>query len=57
MAAILKDIEKQALRLSSQDRSALIRRLIVSLEDVPEDSSASIAKAFGCGLLLVRRLG
>jgi putative addiction module component (TIGR02574 family) len=46
MTAILKDIEKQALRLSSQERGALIRSLIASLEGVPEDSSASIVKAW-----------
>ncbi|MHB1187619.1 addiction module protein [Thiobacillus sp.] len=46
MAAILKDIENQALRLSSQERGALIGRLIVSLEGVPEDSPESIAKAW-----------
>jgi hypothetical protein len=57
MTAILKDIEKQALQLSSQERGALIRSLISSLEGVPADASASIAKACGCGLLLVRRLG
>jgi putative addiction module component (TIGR02574 family) len=38
--------KKQALRLSLQERGALIRRLIVSLEGVPEDSPESIAKAW-----------
>ena len=46
MAAILKDIENQALQLSSQERGVLIRRLIVSLEGAPEDTPESIAKAW-----------
>jgi putative addiction module component (TIGR02574 family) len=46
VAAVLKDIENQASQLSSQERGALIRRLIVSLEGVPEDSPESIAKAW-----------
>jgi putative addiction module component (TIGR02574 family) len=46
MAAILKDIENQALQLSSQERGALIHRLIVSLEGASEDTPESIAKAW-----------
>jgi putative addiction module component (TIGR02574 family) len=38
--------KKQVLRLSLQERGVLIRRLIVSLEGVPEDSPESIAKAW-----------
>jgi putative addiction module component (TIGR02574 family) len=38
--------KKQVLRLSLQERGALVRRLIVSLEGVPEDSPESIAKAW-----------
>ncbi len=46
MAAVLKEIESQALQLSPPDRSELIHRLIVSLEDEPEDSPEVIAKAW-----------
>ena len=46
MAVTLKDIENQALQLSQQERGELIRRLIVSLENIPEDSPESIAKAW-----------
>jgi len=41
-----RESKKQALRLSPQERGALIRSLIVSLEGVPEDSPESIAKAW-----------
>jgi hypothetical protein len=47
VAAILKDIENQALQLSSQERGALIRRLIVSLEGAPEDSKPGTKKWHG----------
>ena len=46
VAAVLKEIESQALQLSPPDRSELIHRLIVSLEDEPEDSPEVIAKAW-----------
>ncbi len=46
MAAILKEIEEQALQLSPRERGDLIHRLIVSLEGDPEDSPAAIAKAW-----------
>ena len=46
MAAILKDIENQALQLSPPERGELIHRLIVSLEGTPEDSPEVIAKAW-----------
>ena len=46
MAVTLKDIENQALQLSQQERGELIRRLIISLENIPEDSPESIAKAW-----------
>jgi putative addiction module component (TIGR02574 family) len=36
MAALLKEIENQALQLSPQARGELIHRLIVSLEGTPE---------------------
>ena len=46
VAAVLKEIESQALQLSPPDRSELIHRLIVSLEGEPEDSPEVIAKAW-----------
>ena len=46
MAAILKDVESQALQLSPPERGELIRRLIVSLEGEPEESPEAIAKAW-----------
>ncbi len=46
MAAILKEIESQALQLSPPERGELIHRLIVSLEGEPEDSPEVIAKAW-----------
>jgi putative addiction module component (TIGR02574 family) len=46
MAVTLKDIENRALQLSQQERGELIRRLIISLENIPEDSPESIAKAW-----------
>ncbi len=46
MAGLLKDIEKQALQLSPQERDELIHRLIISLEGTPEDSPEAIAKAW-----------
>jgi putative addiction module component (TIGR02574 family) len=46
MAAILKEIERQALQLSPPERGELIHRLIISLEGDPEDSPEAIAKAW-----------
>jgi putative addiction module component (TIGR02574 family) len=46
MAAILKEIEDQALQLSPPERGELIRRLIISLEGEPEESPEAIAKAW-----------
>ena len=46
MAAILKEIEEQALRLPPKERGELIHRLIVSLEGDPEDSPEAIAQAW-----------
>jgi putative addiction module component (TIGR02574 family) len=46
MAAILKELETQALQLSPQERGELIHRLIVSLEGSPKDSPEAIAKAW-----------
>ena len=46
MAAILKEIENQALQLSPPERGELIHRLIVSLDGEPEESPEAIAKAW-----------
>ncbi len=46
MAAVLKEIENQALQLSPPERGELIHRLIVSLEGEPEDSPEVIAQAW-----------
>lgn len=46
MAAILKEIEDQALQLSPQERGELIHRLIVSLESKSEDTPEAIAQAW-----------
>ena len=46
MAAILKEIEEQALSLSPKERGELIHRLIVSLESETEDTPEAIAQAW-----------
>ena len=46
MAALLKEIEDQALQLSPRERGELIHRLIVSLEGTPEDTPEAIAQAW-----------
>lgn len=46
MAALLKELEDQALRLSPQERGELIHRLIISLEGPAEDTPEAIAKAW-----------
>ena len=46
MAAVLAEIEVQALALTPKERGELIHRLIVSLEGEPEDSPEVIAKAW-----------
>lgn len=46
MAALLKEIENQALQLSPQERGKLIHRLIVSLEGPAEDTPEAIAQAW-----------
>ncbi len=46
MAALLKEIESQALQLSPQERGKLIHRLIVSLEGPREDTPEAIAQAW-----------
>lgn len=46
MAAILKEIESQALQLSPPERGELIHRLIVSLDGKADASPEVIAKAW-----------
>lgn len=46
MTASLKDIETQALKLSTRERGELIDRLISSLEGTPEDTPEAITKAW-----------
>ena len=46
MAALLKELEEQALRLPPNERGELIHRLLVSLEGEPEDSPEAIAQAW-----------
>jgi putative addiction module component (TIGR02574 family) len=46
MAALLKEIEDQALQLSPRERGELIHRLIISLEGTPEDTPEAIALAW-----------
>ena len=46
MAALLKEIENQALQLSPQERGELIHRLIVSLEGPAEGTPEAIAQAW-----------
>lgn len=46
MAALLKEIENQALQLSPQERGKLIHRLIVSLEGPAEATPEAIAQAW-----------
>lgn len=46
MAAILEELESQALQLSPQERGKLIHRLIVSLDGESTESPEAIAKAW-----------
>lgn len=46
MAAILEELENQALQLTPQEHGELIHRLIVSLEGTPEDTPEAIAQAW-----------
>ena len=46
MAALLEEVESQALQLSPQERGELIHRLIVSLEGPAEDTPEAIAQAW-----------
>lgn len=46
MAVTLEELEAQALKLSTKERSELVQRLIVSLDGKPEGTSEEIAKAW-----------
>lgn len=46
LAAILEEIEIQAMKLSPKERGDLIHRLILSLEGEPMESPEEIAKAW-----------
>ena len=46
MAAVLEELEIQALQLSSKERGELIHRLIISLDGEPKESPEIIAKAW-----------
>lgn len=46
MGAMLEELESKALQLSPKERGELIHRLIVSLENEPEDTPEAIAKAW-----------
>ncbi len=46
MAALLTEIEDQALRLTPSERGELIHRLIISLESAGEDTPEATAQAW-----------
>ncbi|MDV3238231.1 MAG: addiction module protein [Gammaproteobacteria bacterium] len=46
MAVTLEELEAQALKLSTKERSELVQRLIVSLDGEPEGTPEEIAKAW-----------
>ncbi len=46
MAVTLEELEAKALKLSTKERSELVKRLIVSLDGGPEGTSEEIAKAW-----------
>jgi putative addiction module component (TIGR02574 family) len=46
MAVTLEELEAQALKLSIQERSELVHRLIVSIDGEPEGAPDEIAKAW-----------
>ena len=46
MDAIFKDIETQALALPKRERSALVARLLDSLEDLFDDSPQAVERAW-----------
>ena len=46
MTAVFKDIEAQALALPERERSALVARLLDSLDSVFDDSPEAVARAW-----------
>ena len=46
MAAVFKDVEAQALTLPERERSALVARLLDSLDNVFDDSPEAVARAW-----------
>ena len=46
MAAVFKDVETQALALPERERSALVARLLDSLDSVFDDSPEAVARAW-----------
>ncbi len=46
MAAVFKDIETQALALPERERSALVARLLESLDSAFDDSPQAVAAAW-----------
>ena len=46
MVAVFKDIETQALALPERERSALVARLLDSLDSVFDDSPEAVARAW-----------
>ncbi len=46
MTVILEELEAQALDLSVDERSELVRRLIVSLDGEPEGAPEEVARAW-----------
>lgn len=46
MAAVFRDIEMQALALSERERSALVNRLLDSLDEAFDDSPQAVAAAW-----------
>ncbi len=46
MAVTLEELEAQALKLSTKERSELVQRLIISLDGEPEGTPEEIAKAW-----------
>ena len=46
MAAVFKDVEAQALALPERERSALVARLLDSLDSVFDDSPEAVARAW-----------
>ncbi len=46
MAAVFKDVETQALALPERERSALVARLLDSLDSVFDDSPEAVERAW-----------